>query len=829
MSKSSWIKDLAQDLVYASRTMRKNPGFAAVAVLTLALGIGAVTSIFSVVHAVLLQPLPFRHPEQVVALWETETAPGSYPLNGEDYLDWRAQNSTLQDTSLYSWPNNFNLSSRDGAEAAEVVRTQANFFSLLGAQPQLGRTFAEGEDQNGGADVAVLSNAFWKRHFAGQRDVVGKTFDLDAKPFIVIGVMPAWYSLPARADLWVPIDMTRDKIGHRGNHEWRAIARLKSGVSMAQARADLLTISQRLEKLYPGNNRGVYAIVKPMRQDLVGDFQSQLLILSGAVCLVLLIACANVANLLLARATGRRREVAIRSALGAGRGRLVRQLLVESLLLSLFGGVFGVAVAYATVGALRAALTTTIPQPNPIGVGVVPLLFAFAACLLVGILFGLVPAVQSAGVAASEALKARSSPGGGALSHGHWLRDSLVVSEIALSLALLVGAGLLLRTFANLRSTDVGVHGENVLTGSVHLPDSKYKTLDQGKEFYEKLLAKLQSAPGVTAAAITSKLPMRGGTNTYIQIPGQQTESMTGPLVEITSLSGDYFRAFGIPLVAGREFRPEDSELVAKLMREIAPAQNDTEIKAIASKYVLPAIINQTMARTFWPKGDAVGKTFENFATFQVVGVVADVKQQQLREAAMPEVYHPLTWDLLDPSRGFSIVVQSAGAPETLTSTVREIVHSLDGSLALMGVRTMPQIIQEAMIDTQYETVLLGSMAALALILAAVGIYGVMSYMVGQRTNEIGIRMALGAGRGEILLMVLGQAGARVGIGVVIGLAAAIAGARLMQALLVGVKPLDPFTYTSVAALLSFVALAACSVPLHRAMRVDPMVALRDE
>jgi putative ABC transport system permease protein len=828
MSKSNWIKDLAQDLLHALRTMRKNPGFAMVAVLTLALGIGAVTSIFSVVHAVLLQPLPFRHPEQIVALWETETAPGSYPLNGEDYLDWHAQNSTLEDTSLFSWNFSFNVSGRESAEGAEVVRTQANFFSLLGVQPQLGRTFAQGEDQNGGAHVAVLSNAFWKSHFGGQREVLGKSFDLNAEPYTVIGVMPAWYSLPARADLWVPIDMTRDKIGHRGNHEWRAIARLKNGVSMAQARADLLTISQRLEKLYPGNNRGVYAIVKPMRQDLVGDSQSQLWILSGAVCLVLLIACANVANLLLARATGRRREVAIRSALGAGRGRLVRQLLAESILLSLLGGVLGVAIAYATVGALRGALHTTVPQPNPIGVGIVPLLFAFAACLLVGILFGLAPAVQSAGVASSEALKARAA-GSSGLLRGHWLRDSLVVSEIALSLSLLVGAGLLLRTFANLRSTDIGVRNENVLTGSIRLPDTKYKTLDRGREFYDQLLAKLQSAPGVTAAAITTKLPMRGGTNTYIQIPGQQSESMTGPLVEITSLSGDYFRAFGIPLLAGREFRPEDSELVTKLMREIGPAQTDAELKAITSKYVLPAIINQTMARTFWPKGDAIEKTFENFATFQVVGVVGDVKQQQLRSAAMPEIYHPLSWDLLDPSRPFSIVVQSSGAPETLTSTVRDTVHSLDASLALMGVRTMPQIIQDAMTDTQYETVLLGSMAALAMILAAVGIYGVMSYMVGQRTNEIGIRVALGAGRGRILVMILSQAGVRVGIGILIGLAASTAGARLMQALLVGVEPVDPLTYISVAGLLALVALAACSVPVHRAMGVDPMVALRDE
>jgi predicted permease len=829
MRSGIWMEDLGQDLRYAARTLRKSPGFTLVAILTLALGIGANTAIFSVVNAVLLKPLPFRQPEKVVALWQTETAPGSYPLTGEDYTDWHSQNSTFEDMSLFSWPQNYNASGTEGAEGAQVVRTQANFFGLLGVPAQIGRTFARGEDQNGGSHVALLSNGFWKKRFAAQQDAVGKTIELNYERYDIVGILPAWYTLPARADIWIPLDMGTEKIGRRGSHQWRAIGRVKAGVTVAQALADLNVISERIEKQFPGSNRNVHALVTPMREDLVGNFQAQLWILFGSVALVLVIACANVANLLLARATSRRREVAVRSALGAGRGRLVRQLLTESVVLSLVGGFLGVLMAYAGVAALRNLLPPTVPQPNPISVGVVPLVFTFGTCLIVGILFGLAPAVQSTGVTSAEALKSRGAVGGAATRRGHWLRDTLVASEIALSLALLVGAGLLLRTFSNLRHTDVGVRGEHVLTASVRLPESKYKAFDQGREFYSQLLERLQSAPGVSAAAITTKLPLRGGTNGYITIPGQQTESMNGPLVESSSISGDYFRAMGIPLIAGREFRPEDSELVTKLLREVLPLKTEEESMAVAKKYILPAVINQTMAKTFWPKESAIGKVFENFVKFQVVGVVGDVKQQELRADAMPEVYYPLEWQLSDTNRPYSIVVESVGSPEALTNTVRTSLQSLDTGLALMGIRTMPQIVAESMTDTKYEASLLGAMAALALLLAAVGTYGVMSYIVGHRTNEIGIRMALGAGRGRILLMVLRQAGTLVGAGIAVGLLGAAGGTSLMKGLLVGVKPVDLSVYGSVAALLAIVALAACYLPVRRAMRVDPMVALRDE
>jgi len=828
MSRANWVADLWQDLKYGARTLLKSPGFTAVAVLTIALGVGANTAIFSVVDAVLLKPLPFRHPEQVVALWETETAPGNFPLTGEDYTDWRTQNKTFEDMSLFSWPRNANAASDQGAEGANVVRAQANFFALLGVQPQIGRAFAEGEDQHGGSRVALLSHAFWMQRFGGQTNALGKTIKLNSESYNIVGVLPAWFRMGPPVDVYIPLDMSKDKIGPRGSHQWLGIGRMKPGVTPAQARADLSVIAKRLEKDFPGSNRNVDAVVTPMRETLVGDFQSQLLILFGSVGLVLVIACANVANLLLARATNRRREVAIRSALGAARGRLMRQLLTESVLLAVLGGALGVAFAYAGVDLLRNNLPPSAPEPNPIAVGIVPLGFTFAVCLLVGVLFGLAPALQSAQVDSAEALKSRGTAPTGTRG-SHWLRNGLVAAEIALSLALLIGAGLLLRTFANLRATDVGVRGEHVLTGAVLLPENKYKTFDQGREFYGQLLERLQAAPGVQVAAITTKLPLLGGSNGYITIPGRETDSMTGPLVENSSVSGDYFRAMGISLLAGRELSAEDAELTTRFLREVLPTKTEAEAQAIASKYVLHAVVNETMAKTFWPKESAVGKSFHTYTVFQIVGVVGDVKQQTLRGPAMPEVYYPLAWELSDVNRPYALVVQGAGQPEALTSTVRNVVQAMDPNLALMHVRTMPQIMAESLTDTKYETALLSCMAVLALILAAVGIYGVMSYVVGQRTNEIGIRMALGAARSSILLMVLRQAGTLLGIGIAIGLAAAAAGTQLMKSLLVGVPPIDPVTYAGVAALLAFVALLACYLPIQKATRIDPMIALRDE
>jgi len=820
------LHDTMQDLRYAARAFLRNPGFALIAILTLALGIGANTAIFSVVHSTLLEPLPFHHPEQLVELRQTEAAPGDYPLTGEDYLDWRAQNSTFTDMSLYAWPSGTNARGPDAPEAVSVISTQANFFPLLGVAPQLGRVFAKGEDSKGANRVVLLSNAYWKTHFGGRTDALGQTLELNAATYTVIGVLPAWYRVPAAADLWVPLDMSLENLGKRGSHSWRAIGRMKPGITLEQARADLRTIAERLEKQFPNTNDHVDAVVIPMREQLVGGFRDQLWIMFGAVGFVLLIACANVANLLLVRSTSRRREIAVRVALGAGRARLLRQLLTESLLLSLIGGAAGVLVANTSVTLLRSELAHVLPQPNPFGVGFVPLFFTFLTCLAAGVLFGLAPALQSSSINSGDALKSKGSLQSGTSRRGSWIRNTLVAGEIALSLALLTGAGLLLRTFENLRSTSIGIQPDHVLAATVKLPTARYKTLDVEWAFYKQLLEKLNGAPGIRAVALASKLPLQGGTNGSIEVPGKTPLPV---LVEHSSVTPGYFRAMGIPLLAGRDLTDSDLEDTAKLLRAAALWKSDEEYKAGVTNNVLPALINQTMARTFWPNEDAMDKVFVHGFNFRVVGIVGDVNQGNLRDAAMPETYEGLPMQVSISGWPFSIVVRSSGPLESEIGEVRAAVESLDRSLALFRVRTMFQIIAESMTTTQYETVLLLCMAGLALLLAAVGTYGVMSYVVGQRTNEIGIRMALGARPKEILGMVLRQAFLLVAVGIVVGWAGAAGGAKAMQSLLFHVPAFDPVTYAAVSGILAVVALAACWIPVLRAMRVDPMIALRDE
>ena len=825
--RTNWLHDTTQDLRYAARTLARNPGFALIAILTLALGIGANTAIFSVVHSTLLEPLPFAHPEQLLELRQTEAAPGDYPLTGEDYLDWRAQNSTFSDMSLYAWPSGTNARGPDAPEAVSVISTQANFFQLLGVSPQLGRVFAAGEDRKGANRVVLLSNAFWKTHFGGRADALGQTLELNAATYTIIGVLPAWYRVPAEADLWVPLDMSLENLGKRGNHNWRAIGRMKPGVTLEQARADLRTIAERLEKQFPDTNDHVDAIVIPMREQLVGGFRDQLWIMFGAVGFVLLIACANVANLLLVRSSSRRREIAVRVALGAGRARLLRQLLTESLLLSLVGGATGVLVAYTSVSLLRGVLADVLPQPNPFAVGLVPLLFTFLVCVVAGVLFGLAPALQSSSVGSGDALKSKGSRQSGTSRRGNWIRNTLVAGEIALSLALLTGAGLLLRTFQNLRNTNIGIQPDHVLTATVKLPTARYKALDQEWAFYKQLLEKLHGGPGVRELALVSKLPLRGGVNGNIEIPGKT--AMPAVLVEHSSVTPGYFHAMGIPMLAGHDLTDTDLEDTERLLRAAALWKSDEEAKAGVANNVLSAVINETMARTFWPNENALGRIFVHGFNFRVIGIVGDVNQGNLRGATGPEEYSGLPMQLSVSGWPFSVVVQSFGAPENEIGAVRAAVESLDRSLALFHVRTMPQIVAESMTTTQYETVLLLTMAGLALLLAAVGTYGVMSYVVGQRTNEIGIRMALGARPKEILAMVLRQASMLVAVGIVVGWLGAVGGAKAMQSLLFHVPAFDPVTYASVSALLALVALAACWIPVLRAMRVDPMVALRDE
>jgi putative ABC transport system permease protein len=824
------MSTLIQDLKYGLRMLAKNPGFTAVAVLTLALGIGANTAIFSVVNSVLLEPLPFHEPSRLVELRETESAPGNYPLTGPDYLDWQAQNHTLAATSLYSWPSQKNLSLTGEAVPATVGETQANFFSTVGVQPLLGRTFAKGEDAAGRNRVAVLSYSVWQEQFGGQPDILGKNIELDGQSYAVVGVMPRWFTLGLGVQVWTPLDMSAKNLGPRGTHRWQAFARLKPGVTASQASSDLSAIEERLGKLYPDNDAGVKAVVTPFEEDLRSGSRGELLILLAAVALVLLIACANIAGLVLARATSRSHEMAVRAALGANRWRLARQLLTESVLLALAGGAAGLAAAYWIVQYVQSTPSLPIPRIRPITVDFRVLFFALAVGVLVGILFGLVPALQASDTRLSEELKSASQSVLGSSTGRKVLRDALVVGEIALSLALLVGAGLLLRTFARMRDADIGVTRQGLLTMGLSLPAARYPKAEQRRAFLDSLLAKVRHTPGVSFAALSSEIPLEGGSNGYITVPGHNNPAFAKQLVEWNNISQDYFQTCGTPFLRGRDFTPEDirhaAETGAKLWAAFSAHQ---DLKSLPPGLILPAIINRSMANTFWPHENPIGKVFETGPVGnEVIGVVGDVKEWGITKKAFPEAYFPLS-ATLEYETAAHLAVRTSVAPLSVLGAIRHDVATLDSSLAIDNPRTMQQVVDDHMRETSLQTLLLGIFAALAMFLAASGIYGVMAYLVARKTREIGIRMALGAQKGDVLKMVVGQGIKLTLIGVAIGIAGALALTRFLASLLYEVKPTDPLTFIAVSLILTAVALLACYIPARRAAKVDPMVALRYE
>jgi putative ABC transport system permease protein len=811
-----------QDIKYGLRTLRKNSGFTAVAILTLALGIGANTAIFSVVNAVLLRPLPFTQPERLVQLWETETAVPVAPLTAPDYIDWRAQNQTFDDMALFSWPQSFNMSGAGEPERILGIYTQANFFSLLGATPLQGRTFADGEDQAGRNHVAILSYGLWQRRFGGAADALQKEIEINGEKFQVVGIMPAGFQFPIGGEIWAPFDMDPKKLEHRGNHNYRAVGRLKPGVTPQQAQANLQAIAQRLQQQYPNSNRQIGASVISLREQLVGTIRPALLVLLGAVALVLIIACVNVTNLLLARASTRHREMALRSALGAAPTRIVRQLLTESLLLSFLAAIPGLLLAVWGVTLLRSLPGVPVPDPSQIHLDGSVLAFAFGVAILTGLLFGLAPAVHAGRQNLHEELKSGGKGAGMGAASNRWLRDALVVGEVALSLALLIGAGLLLRSFARLRAVNIGVRSENVLTAKVSLPESQYKTPEEKVRAFREMATRLQNAPGVDAAAVATEIPLDGGVNTYAQKSGAPREEQ-GSLMEWNEVTPGYFQTLGIPFRAGRNFTPEDD----RLTEEVKEADKKSPDKYSGPTMV--AIINQSMADDFWPNQDAVGKTYllDHSIPVQVIGVVADTKIfTTVQQKTIDEVYFPMGFSTRS---GATILLHSSAAPASMPANLRQTIASLDGSLPIFSVRTMDQVIAQSTSDTRFQALLLGIFAALALILAAVGIYGVMSYLVAQRTNEIGIRMALGAHPSDILRLVIGRVFVLTLAGLAVGLAAAFALSRLLEGLLYGVSATDPITFGVVATLLGFVALGACFLPARRATQISPLVALRYE
>ena len=799
------------------------------AVLTLAIGVGANTAIFSIIDTILLRPLPFRNPNQLLRLFETEAAPGEYPFAGPDLADWRAQNHSFQDMAMYGWAADMNASDRGQADSVKGVATEVNFFDVLGVRPLLGRTWAHGDGQPGNEPVTVLSYGLWQNRFAGDPAAVGRTIELDARKYTIVGVMPAGFRFPARAQLWIAREMVKNEYP-RGSHWANAIGRMKPGVTVKAAQADLTVIASALEKAYPDSNYKVGAKVIPLWENLVGNSRGSLLMMLWAVALVLLIACANVANLLLSRAVSRQKEMAVRSALGAGRTRLVRQLLTESVLLGVAGGGVGLLLGWTIINVFSRAKSFALPQYNVIELNGTVLAFTLVLALATGILFGIVPAAQASRPDLHDELKGGAGNLVSPSKKRRLASNTLVVSEIALSLLLLAGAGLLLKDFVRLRNVEIGVRTEGVWTGAVQLPEARYEKPAQQVEFARTLLEKAGRIPGVDVAALTDRLPLEGGSNGYIKLRGKPSEPMSGPLVEVHSVTPDYFRAMGVRLISGRLFTAEDVKLSQSLDAQRWQAREKKEklTPQQTNAMIYPSVINQSMARQFWPAQDPVGQIYSRGSDTgpwqQVIGVVNDVREWSLTHAAVPEGY-----TAFDGSSRLFLILHTQMQPSSVTAAARRTLTQLDAGLPLFNVRTMAEVVGDSAQGSQFLSLLVGVFAAFAAVLAAVGIYGVLSYVVNQRTREIGIRMSLGASRGRVLGQVLAEGMRLAVLGFAIGLAGAFAAGRVMASLLHEVKPNDPAVLMGTTGLLAVIALAACLVPARRAARLDPMSALRQE
>jgi putative ABC transport system permease protein len=833
-SRDTWkwqpLEALLQDVRFGIRQLLKNPGFAAIAVLTLALGIGATTAIFSVVHSVLLRPLPFQDPDNLVQLFETEAAPGEFPLSGADYLDWQAQNRTLE-MSLYSWGRRMSAGVAAAPEAAMVTNTQANFFQLLGVSSYLGRTFLRGEDVAGKNRVAILSFGFWERRYTGDKRILGETITIDSEKYTIVGVMPRWFQFGGICDVWTPLDMRLQALGPHGNHNWNAIGRLREGFTLAAARRDLLAISKRLEKQFPDTNNRVYAIVTPLKENLVGYTRTPLLVLLGAVLLVLFIACVNVANLQLVRASVRHREMAIRTSLGAGRWRMIRQLLTENVILSLAGAVLGTLGAWWCVRMIEGMNSLPIPRANSIEINSAVLLFTVTISVVAGLLFGLAPALQSSEFGTGEELKAGSQSVVGVARTRGLLRDGLVIAEVAITLALLAGAGLLIKSFLQLRAANIGINPHNLLTMAVSLPESNYPNSTKRREFFHSLLARVQTVPGIESASMSLEIPLLGGSNGTLKPDTQTDPNLATQLVGWNYITPEYFQTLGIPLVKGRSLTEGDLQnavTTAERLDALFRNAKGTPPK-IPADITFVAVISQTAARTFWPNQNVLGRSFHwNDVKVTVIGVVADVSEYGIRHKPMPQAYFPFPIQLGD--NGYArLTVRTRISPKSAIAPIRAEVQALDNTLAVLEPRTMHEVIANDTQDTSFQALLLGVFATLALLLAAVGLYGVMSYLVSQRTREIGIRMAIGARSSNVLRLILGQGAKLMAIGLLLGLLAAFGLSRLLSRMLYGVAPDDPATLVLVSLVLAIVGLAAYYIPARRATKIDPIRALRFE
>jgi putative ABC transport system permease protein len=805
---------LLQDVRYAFRLLAKSPGFTAIAILTLALGIGANTAIFSVVNGVLLRPLPFGDPSRLVLIAEKSSFP-VISTSYENYLDWRDQSHSFESMEA-TRGGAITLTGAGDPERVNVRMATAGLFSMLGINVRVGRTFLPEEDRTGGTPVALLSYGLWQRRFGGSSEIIGKAIDLDSQPYTVVGVLPSGFQILQPADIFLPFmpwakTLPDDRNWHPGIIP---LARLKSGVSREQARVEMVGITKRLEQQYPDYNTGTSADVVGLQDQIVQNSRPALLLLLGAVSFVLLISCVNVANLLLARAASRGREVAIRTALGAGRVRVIRQLLTESVLLSLAGGLLGVLMASAALGPLLKLAAGSVPQGAPIGLDPWVLAFTAGVSLLTGLLFGIVPAMRTAKLDLREALN-EGSRGSTAGPGQHRLRGALVAMEIALAMLLLVGSGLLLRSFSRLQEVPPGFQPDHLLVADIPLSQTAYAKPENRYQFFDRLVERARTLPGVRSAAAASFLPVSGGGSViHFNITGRPPKSPHEFVAAgYRTITPNYLETLGVPLLQGRLFTHADNE-----------------------KSPAVVAINATMAHTFFPNENPLGKRLQLGAlpdqqvpTMEIVGVVGDVRPG-LGIDPQAEMYLPYRQaDLVLPVFQLSVVLRTAADPTLQTSALRSALAEIDPNQPLVRVRTMEENMATTVAQPRFRAWLIGIFAALALVLAAVGVYGVMSYTVTQRTSEIGVRVTMGAQPQDVFRIIVGEGLRLALVGVGVGLVTALALTRLLRSFLFGISAYDPLTFVGVSLLLTLVAVAASFFPARRATLVDPLVALRYE
>lgn len=803
------MKNLGQDFRYAVRTLRKNPGFVCAAVLTLALGIGANTALFSVVYAVLLRPLPYPEPEQLVRVWETNEAKGNARemTSLSNLLDWRARNQSFREIAAWQRPGSVTLTGLSPAMELMAGTVTTNFFAVLGTQAALGRTFVNEEGLPGRQRVVVLGHSLWQRQFGADPHVIGQTLQLERIDFQVIGVLPAGFQSPAGdAELWLPIELSPNAID-RGQTYLQTIARLKPGVSLAQAQTDVANLATELARQFPASNRGRGIAVMPLLQATVGEARSTILIVFGAVLCVLLIACANVANLFLVRTAGRTRELAVRAALGANRGRIIQQLLTESLLVYVAGGTLGVLVAYGLIYLLQAFSPGNLPRLTEVSVDTTVLLFTSAITLLTGFLFGLAPAYQLSAPDLNHSLKAGQPS---AVSGKQRLRDAFVILQLAFALVLLTGAGLLVKSFWRLSHVPPGFDPNNLLVVRLAL-DDEYRAEQRQVNYFRELTQRLKALPGVTAAGAATVTPLNSSGIDF-DVPWYRAgepepQKANAAKARFRSATPDYLQTLGVPLLRGRWFGERDAQAAPRVV-----------------------LVNQTLAERAWPGQDPIGQRLRFFwadwQSYEVVGVVGNTKSYGLAEDWRAELFVP---HAQIPYTVMNVVVRTTGEPTQLAAATRRVLQELDAAQPPHSIVTMNELFTTALARERFALVLLQALAGAALLLAMIGLYGVLTYVAAQRTHEIGIRTALGAQPRDVLKLMLGQGLKLALAGIGIGLVCASTLTRTLQSLLFGVSTTDPLTFVIVAFSLVLAALLACWLPARRAAQVDPLLALRRE